>query len=130
MRYSLSRKCQIEFIFSKFAFLVFGIIITGSFFYFLAIQKDIQAVDELARTAEAAANVIGMASASPFHFSMLYEPEINATLFFNNSSFDINSNNRTLTHPLYFPIKTNGTVQMNGCINITKTNVTEVFACP
>ena len=128
-RFSLDKKGQIEFVFSKFAFLVFGIIITASFFYFMTVQKDMQAVDELARTAEATANIIGAASASPFNFSIQYAPDFNATLHFVNSTFDITSKNRTLTHPVYFPAKTNYTVSMLNCINIARTNITEVLAC-
>jgi hypothetical protein len=93
------------------------------------VQKDIQNLDETARTAEATANILGMASASPFKFSLLYEPKINGTISFANSTFNMTLKNKTVTHPLYFPIKTNSTVEINNCLNITRTNVTEVFKC-
>ena len=129
MRFSLSKQGQLEFVFSKFAFLVFGIIITASLFYLTTVQKEVQNLDENMRTAESVANIIGVASASPFRFSILYKPDINATLNFSNTSFDITSNGKTLTHPIYFPIQTNSTVHMDNCLNITRTNVTEVFSC-
>ena len=78
---------------------------------------------------KAISNVIGMASASPFEFSIFYRPNLNATLNFTEKTFDIISD-KTLNHAIYFPIKTNGTIQMDQCINITKTNITEVFECP
>lgn len=130
MRFSLDKKGQLEFVFSKFAFLVFGLIITACFFYFIAVQKDVQLTDENARTAEAIANIVGAASASPFQFSILYEPRINATLNFTNTTFDISSQNKILTHPIYFPINTTGIVDVRGCVNITRTNITEVLECP
>lgn len=129
MKSSLSRRGQLEFVFSKFAFLLFGIIITASFFYFTTIQKEVQDMDENMRTAESVANIIGVASASPFKFSIIYKPDLNATLDFSNTSFNITANSKTLKHPIYFPIKTNSTVQMDSCLNITRTNVTEVLSC-
>ena len=129
MRFSLSKKGQLEFVFSKLAFLLFGIIITACFFYFVAVQKEVQDIDENARTAEAVANIMGAASASPFRFSILYKPELNATLYFSNTTFNITANSKTLTHPIYFPVYTKGAVSMDSCLNITRTNVTEVLEC-
>lgn len=129
LKSSLSKKGLISFVFSKFAFLVFGIIITAAFFYFISAQKDMQSFDEVARTGEAVSNVIGMVSASPFRVSLTYEPNMNATLNFTENSFTVDNGKKTIKMPLYFPINTTGIVAMDRCLNITKTNITEVLEC-
>ena len=117
-----SKKGVIEFLFSKLAFLIFGIIISGAFFYFLIVQQNMQQLNELARTADSISNVISMVYASPFNTSIDYNTKISGTLSFANNSFVLSSGNRSLSHPLLF-IPINGysaNFSFDNCLHIEK----------
>jgi hypothetical protein len=132
MRFILSKRgdALVSFIFSKFAFLVFGIMIMTAFFYIITVQKNIQELDELARTADGIANVIGTVSSSPFNVTVDYETKINCSINLINNSFVLASGGRNLTHPIYFPINTTGPVNFGDCLRISNiNNVTGVKAC-
>lgn len=121
MKYSLSKRGIVSFLFSKLAFLIFGIIISGAFFYFLFIQQNIQQLNGLASDADSIANVIGAVSASPFNTSINYYIGINGILMFENNNFTIISGNMSISHPLYIQI--NGyskNFSFNNCLHIEK----------
>jgi hypothetical protein len=118
-----SKKGVIEFLFSKLAFLIFGIIISGAFFYFLFVQQNMQQLNELARTANSISNVVGMVYASPFNMSMDYNTRISGTLSFANNIFTLSSGNRSINYSLLF-IPTSGSYSTNfsfdNCLHIEK----------
>jgi len=118
--FTLSKKGIVSFVFSKLAFLIFGIIISGTFFYFLFIQQNIQQLNELARNADSIANVIDAVSASPFNTSMNYNTKISGALTFENQTFILSVNNKSLTHPLSFPINNSGSIIFDNCLHIEK----------
>lgn len=125
-----SKKGVVEFVFSKLAFLIFGIIITGAFFYFLFVQQNIQSLNTQAINAYSIANVIGAVSASPFNLSIDYNTKINGKIAFENQTFILTVNNNSLRHPLYFPVNNSGEINFENCLHIAKSNnITVVSKC-
>jgi hypothetical protein len=116
-------------VFSKLAFLIFGIVITAAFFYFLDVEQDLNQLNQLALTADSVANVIGVVSASPFNTTLEYREDIDAKLLFENQTFQISRENLSLRHPLFFPINTTGEFEVSDCLLIEKQAEVTVSAC-
>lgn len=131
MRYSLNKKgdALISFVFSKLAFLIFGVIITASFFFLLDIQKEIQGFDKLARTGESISDITAAVSSSPFPVEVTYEPDFTGTLTVNHTKMVVESDNRNVTVPLYYPLNQNKTLEIDSCVKISKTNKTVISTC-
>jgi hypothetical protein len=129
MKSFLPKKALVTFLFSKLAFLIFGIILTASFFYFLTVQKDIQAFDKMARTSESIIDITATVSASPFPVNVTYEPDFKGNITINNSSFTLSSGGKNLTTAFCYPINQTGTININSCLQISKTNQTVISEC-
>ncbi len=126
----LSKKGIVSFVFSKLAFLIFGIIIAATFFYVISIQHNIQDIDELARTSDSIANVINMISASKFKVWTIYESDSNYNISFENQSFTI-FNGKELKRGLLFPINatdSDSNIPIS-CLNISNTNGVVIKKC-
>ena len=128
-RFISSKKGIVGFIFSKLAFLIFGIIISGAFFYFLFIQQNMQELNKLVTDADSIANVIGSASASPFNLSFDYNTKISGTLSFENQSFILTSGKTSLRHALLFPINNTNNLTFDDCLHIEKIKDVVVSSC-
>jgi hypothetical protein len=128
-RFSLSKKAVISFVFSKLAFLIFGVIITSTFFFVLSIQKDIQSLDKLARTGEAIIDITAAVSASPFNTTVDYTPKFKGNISINNDSFILSSNSKNLTLHFYHPINQTAEFDIDSCLRFTKTNSTVISTC-
>lgn len=123
IKYTLSKKGAITFILSKFSFILFAVIIAGTFFYIISFQHGIQDLNKMAKTSEGISNVIEMVSASPYDVSIIYETELNGNISFENQSFVIENEN-VLRKGLLFPIEgeNSGKNISVSCLNISKIN--------
>lgn len=121
MRCTLNKKAVVEFLFSKLAFLIFGIIITGAFFYFLNVQKDIQNFDETVKSVESITNAAGTVYASPFDMSLIYQTNKNGEISSQDNKINLNIKDRLVSYPFYFQVS-NSSAFDSKCINITKTS--------
>ena len=129
MKSFLPKKALVTFVFSKLAFLIFGIILTASFFYFLTVQKDIQAFDKVARTSESIIDITAAVSASPFPVNVTYQPDFKGTIAISNSSFVLSSGGKNITTAFLYPLNQSGTLNINSCLQISKTNKTVIAEC-
>ena len=129
-RFALSKKGVVEFVFSKFAFLVFGIIIASSFFYIVSVQKNIEHLDKMARTSDSISSIIAMTSSTPYEVWITYESKLDAKISFQNNSFTIYTD-KNLTRTTYFPInlEDSETGISISCLNISNSNGTVIRAC-
>jgi len=126
----LNKRGVVEFVFSKLAFLIFGIIIISALFYFVNVQKELHNLDKLARSAEGLSNVVGSVMASPYDINVSYRTSFEGELLLNNQSFVLHDGDRRIKTS--FPLATNltGNISLNKCIELIKTeNVMEMKQC-
>lgn len=125
-----SKKGVVEFVFSKLAFLVFGIIIASAFFHIISVQKNIENLDKLARTSDSISGIITMVSASPYPVWIIYESELDANVIFNEQNFTIYTNTN-LTRTTYVPINSYSSEKNIpvSCLNISNSNGTVIKKC-
>jgi hypothetical protein len=128
-RFISNKKAVVEFVFSKLAFLIFGIIITATFFYFLGVQKEIQNFDETVKSAESISNVISTVSASPFNLTLVYHTGIKGTMYVTNNSLVLSENDKELKYSVPLPINDSASIAAE-CISISKkANLTVISTC-
>jgi hypothetical protein len=128
-RFISNKKAVVEFVFSKLAFLIFGIIITATFFYFLGVQKDIQTFDEGVKSAESIVNVVSTVSASPFNVTIKYHTGLDGNLSVANNSIILVENNREIKYSVPLPINDSTSIA-SGCLYISKkANLVVISAC-
>lgn len=119
-----SKRGAISFVFSKFAFIIFAVIIAGTFFYVVSTQHEIQNLNRMVKTSESISNIIEMVSASKYNVSIIYEVDMDLNISFeDNQSFTVFNGNK-LKRTTLFPIN-NINSESNisiSCLNITNIN--------
>ncbi len=123
-KYISSKKGAITFIFSKFAFIIFAVIIATTFFYVVSTQHEIQNLNRVAKTSESISNVIEMVSASKYNVSVIYEGKMDLNISFEDNQSFILFNGNKLKRGTLFPINdisSESNISIS-CLNITNIN--------
>jgi hypothetical protein len=83
----------------------------------------------MARTSESIIDITATVSASPFPVNVTYQPDFKGTITISNNSFVLSSGGKNLTTAFYYPINQTGTININSCLQINKTNQTVISGC-
>lgn len=130
MRFTLNKKGSIEFVFSKLAFLIFGIIILSVFFYFIDVQKNIHNLDTLAKKTETIVQTAGMIQSSPFNLGLVYYNDFKINFTISNATLTASDGTRSLTTGFYMPINYNSSFYLDNCAFFSKIgNITVIDKC-
>ena len=117
--FTLNKRGVIEFVFSKLAFLIFGILIVSVFFYFIEVQKQFHNLDKSMRNAEEIINVVGIVQSSPFNISINYNTDFEGILKIKNQSVEFLDGNIVKTS-FYLPTNYFDNITVNNCLSIEK----------
>ena len=126
-QFILNKKGAIEFVFSKLAFMIFGILIISALFFFVGVQKDIQGLNKLAQTAKGISTVVSTVSSSPFNTSTEFNLDFEGELKVANQSFELYQNENKIKTSFNIPTNFYENLTVDNCLHIEKQESTTVI---